>query len=376
MYIPNVICLILLGCLFLQGCKNASQSPFGAHPQSVHVAEVVQRETPLYLEVVGRIDSPVKVSLRAQVNGRLSAIHVGQGDEVKAGDLLFTIDPAPFQADVDQAMATLKKDEASLAFAKAKLERYKPLVKQDYVSQLHYDQYTNDVETLTAQTACDKAALERAQINLGYCKIRAPMDGKLSQARSDPGNLVGPSDAIPLTELRRLDPIDVRFSLAQKDFQTIKATHRDMDLAIGILLPGEKEPSHFGKVYFIDNHLDLGTGTILCKGQLANSDRSLWPGEFVRVRLMTKVLPQALLVPEAAIQVGQEGPYLYIVKTVMENDQPQLKVEMRNVEVQAKINGFAILAEGIKVGDQVVIEGQINLKPDSLVAISKPEDNK
>ena len=148
---------------------------------------------------------------------------------------------------MDQAAATLKKDESALAFAKAKLERYKPLVKQDYVSQLHYDQYANDVETLSSQMLCDQAALDMAQINLGYCSIRAQMDGKIGEAHVDPGNLVNPSDATPLTELRQMDPINVRFNLTQKDFQTIKATHRDMELAIEILLPVIQPPNILGE---------------------------------------------------------------------------------------------------------------------------------
>lgn len=358
---------LIVGAIALNSCKSQPQGhAWGEKAHPVHVAEVESREMPIYLEIMGRIDSPLTVELRPQVAGKLASMHVHQGDEVKAGDLLFTIETAPFQSSVDQAAATLKKDEAALAFAKAKLERYKPLVKQDYVSQLHYDQYVNDVETLASQTLCDQAALDLTQINLGYCSIRAPMDGKIGEAHVDPGNLVSPNDATPLSELRQMDPIDVRFSLTQKDFQTIKATHRDMELAIEILLPGEESTTHLGNVYFIDNHLDLNTGTLLCKGKVDNGDRALWPGEYVRVRLLTKRLPHALLLPTAAVQLGQSGSYVYVVK-------PDMTVEMRPVEVETRRDGFAIISQGLIAGEIAVTDGQINLKPGSKVEVAKSE---
>lgn len=360
--------LFLLSALVLGSCNSQPQgNPFGAPSMPVHVAEVQTRDVPLYIEVMGRIDSPLTVEVRAQISGRLDAMHVAQGNEAKAGDLLFTIDPDPFKASVEQAAATLKKDEAALGFAKAKLERYKPLAKQDYVSQLHYDQFANDVETLTSQTLCDKAVLDNAQINLGYCAIKAPMDGKIGESRVDPGNLVGPGDQIPLTVLRQMDPIDVRFNLTQKDFQTIKSTHRDMDLTIEVILPGDQAPQRTGQVYFIDNHLDLGTGTLLCKGKLANGDRSLWPGEYVRVRLLTKRLSDARLVPAAAVQLGQSGSYVYVVKSDM-------TVEMRSVEVEARMDGLAVISKGINAGEIAVIDGQVNLRPGSKVSVAKSED--
>ncbi|MCE5316553.1 MAG: efflux RND transporter periplasmic adaptor subunit [Parachlamydia sp.] len=356
--------LILL--LILASCKSQPQgNPFGDKAQPVHVAEVKAQDVPLYIEVMGRIDSPLTVELRAQVNGKLKEMHVAQGQEVKAGDRLFTIEPASYQASVDQARATHTKDESALTFAKAKLERYQPLAKQEYVSQLHYDQFHNDVDTLASQALCSQAALELAEIDLGYCTITAPMDGKIGEARVDPGNLVGPADPTPLAELRQLDPINVRFTLTQKDFQAIKATHRDMELAIEVI--EENGNKKTGQVYFIDNHLDTSTGTLLCKGKLANEERALWPGEYVRVRLTTKSLPQALLVPIAAVQLGQSGPYVYIVK-------PDMTVEMRQVTVEARQDGQVIISSGLNAGESAVIDGQLNLRPGSKVSVSKVSD--
>lgn len=349
--------------LILASCQSQPQgNPFGEKAQPVHVAEVKAQDVPLYIEVMGRIDSPLTVELRAQVTGKLKEMHVAQGQEVKAGDLLFTIDPAPYQASVDSAKATLKKDEAALAFAKTKLERYQPLAKQEYVSQLHYDQFHNDVDTLASQALCAQAALDLAEIDLGYCTITAPMDGKIGEARVDPGNLVGPQDPTPLTELRQLDPIQVRFALTQNDFQAIKVTHRDMDLAIEVI--EQNGNKRMGQVYFIDNHLDTSTGTLLCKGILTNEDRALWPGEYVRVRLMTKTLPQALLVPIAAVQLGQSGPYVYIVK-------PDMSVDMRLVTVEARQDGQVVISSGLQAGESAVIDGQLNLRPGSKVSVSK-----
>lgn len=358
----NPFFLFLVGTLLLCSCKNEPQMPaFGEMPQPVHVAEVVEQEAPLFLEVMGRIDSPLMVELKAQVSGRLASMHVTQGKLVKKGDLLFKVDPTPFQVLLDQALAAQQKDEAALHFAQAKLERFRPLAKQEYVSPLHYDEYLNEVETLTAQTLADKAAVDSAKINLDYCCICSPMEGKISEARVDPGNLVGPHDTVPLTVIRQLNPVDVRFHLAQKDFQKIKGQSQQK---VEVLLPDATKPHCAGDVYFVDNHLNVKSGTILCKATLPNDDSTLWPGEYVRVRLMTKTLPHALFIPFAAVQLGQEGSFVYVVK-------PDQTVEKRMIHVEARREGQAILAEGLQAGEQVVIDGQLNLRPGSKVEIKK-----
>lgn len=346
----------------LAGCgKKAEKPPEKSYP--VTIGEAIQRDTPIFLEAIGNVFSLRTVEIRPQIAGFLLEANVGQGKVVKKGDLLYTIDPRPFQALLDQAKATLQKDEAALKLAKITVERYKDLVSKDYVSKLNFDQYTTNVELANAQILIDKAQVEQAEINLAYCYIHAPMDGKVSQYNVDPGNLVVAYDVNPLTSLRQITPADIRFNITQRDFISVQESMKNGPLKFEVYLPQDKAHPRQGEIYFYDNNIDLATGTILLKGTVPNEDEFFWPGEFVRVRLQLKVYPNAILVPEEAVQIGQNGPFVYIYKPETST------VEYHPVVKGDRVDKMILIEKGVKAGDKVVIKGQVNLRPGATVHV-------
>lgn len=344
------------------GCSTGSPPPARAFP--VIVAEVIQEDVPIYMEAIGNVYSWATVQIKAQVSGKLLKAHVQQGQDVKKGDKLFTIDPKPYKASLEKVKAILQKDEATLSFSKQKVTRYIDLLKKNYVAQLTYDQYATDVKTLEAQVAFDKADVDLNTINLAYCFIISPIDGRISQFNVDPGNIVSPSDTSPITEIRQITPANVQFSLPQKDFQELKKIF-SQTIKFDVLLQDSKTPIQTGEVYFIDNHIDLSTGTILLKGKVENIDRSLWPGEFVRVRMLLKTTPQAILVPQGAVQIGQQGKYVYVLK--QDNT-----VELRLVTTGVRYHKNIVIEKGLNPHDIVVVDGQINLRPGVKVTVTTP----
>lgn len=356
-------CAILF-LILLSACKDSKEIPFADRPMPVTVTSVVQKDVPLYLEVIGNVNASTVIEVRPQISGILLQAHVKQGQEVKEGDLLYTIDPAPFIAALNKAKATLKKDESTLEYSKKKVERYKELVKKEFVSALSFEQYETDVLINQAQLLIDQAEIETAEINLRYCFIKSPIDGKISRYIIDPGNRVSPTDQLPLTEIRQLDPVSVQFTLSQRDFQRIQEISSEDDFPFEVILPNRKETIKDGRVTFVDNKIDLATGTITLKGSMKNADRVLWPGEFVRVRMFLQTLRNAMLVPIAAVQFGQEGPYVYIL-------QPNNTVAFKPVILSQEMDNYYVVLEGIKPTDKVVTNGQINLQPGTKVIVTQ-----
>lgn len=350
--------------LTLFGCKKGNQMQYGQRPMPVTVEQVKQEDVAVYLDVIGNAASNVTVQVRPQVSGMLLSVHFKEGQEVKKGDLLYTIDPAPFKAVLNKMEANLQKDKASLEYAKGKVNRYSELVKKKFVSELSFEQFETDVLISEAQLVIDQAEIEAAKINLGYCTITSPIDGKVSVFMVDPGNLVSPNDTKPLTEIRQISPIDIQFSLSQNDFQKLQDSSHGKPYLFEVLLPNRDAPITGGEVYFIDNHVDLGTGTIMLKGSISNTDRLLWPGEFVRVKMFLRTETNAITVPESAIQYGQQGAYLFLL-------QPDKTVNLRPVKLGQQFNGRFVVLEGLTPNDIVVTEGQINLRPGAAVIVTK-----
>jgi membrane fusion protein, multidrug efflux system len=361
----KILSFLLLFCL--ASCQSDPLPYTMERVLPVITSTVTESETPIYLETIGNIYSPQTVQVKAQVQGKLQGVHVQEGQEVKKGDLLFNIEANPFQANLDRVEANLKKDEVALKFAKNKFKRHETLVEKDFVSRLNYDQYEADVDSFHAQTLIDKAEVAFARINLDHCTIRAPIDGRVSQYNITKGNLVGPNDAIPMIEIRQIAPIYVNFYLSQDEFQQF--THREArEAALTVLLPKQEGEGHRGTVFFVDNQFDLNTGSILLKGALLNEDRTLWPGEFVKVRILVHTIPDAKLIPAEALQIGQNGEFVYVVK-------PNMTVERRSVKTQGHFGEFAIIEKGLEKDELVVIEGQINLHEGAKIMIKQDKDH-
>ena len=346
---PSLL-LLLLVC---GACEKEHAPPQRVFP--VVTGQVIERDAPVYMEAFGNIYSPQTVAVVPQVSGILLKTHFQQGQEVKAGDLLFTIDPAPFQAALDQAHAALQGDQAQLELAQKTVERYADLAKLEYVSALNFEQYQTNVSSYQAAIAADKAIVETAAINLGWTRITSPMDGMVGEYSVFPGNLVGPTQTTTsLTTIVQMSPIDVEFSISQADFEKIQARSEKEMPGVEVMLPDAAGPTAVGKVYFIDNQLSVQTGTILCKGTFPNADKKLWPGEFVKVRLLLTTLLKAVMVPTSAIQYGQQGAYIYALS-------PDGTVTYHLVKVGQEIEDYTVVMDGIKAGDTVITDGQINL---------------
>lgn len=362
MKIINFLLLLLTSC----STQQSKPQPPSAR---VEVDKAHIEDIPIYIEAIGNIHESAIVQIRPQVQGIILNSYVVQEGFVQAGDLLYEIDPRPYQAVLDQAKATLLKDEAAVELAKSTLKRYQDLVNKDFISKLTYEQYKTNVDSAEAQVQIDKAAIDSAQINLGYCRIISPINGKLSISNIDPGNLVLVNDVNALIEIRQITPIQVRFSIPQRDFQEIQRYQEIENLKLRITLPFDNNREFIGILSAIDNHIDLKTGTILLKGIISNEERVLWPGEFVKVRMILKTRPNTVVIPFAALQVGQNGKYVY----KWESDET---VRAVTVETGEKVGESVVIYSGLNEGDVVVTNGQLNLANGSKVQIvTKTSEN-
>lgn len=356
-------CLILLA---LCGCQQKKKS-FEIPPTNVEICEVKIQDFTISIEAIGNVYENAIVQIRPQVQGILLKKYFEEGQFVKEGDLLYEIDPRPFEAALEQAKATSLRDEATLELAKITLKRNEDLIKKDFISKLTWEQYQSNVMTAEGQVAIDKAAILAAEINLGYCKIYAPISGKLSSYNIFPGNLVLANDPTALIEIRQLSPVRIQFAIPQAYFQDLHEIAPSHNLTFEAILPYNTHPPIKGTIYFVDNHVDLQSGTITIKGLIENKDLVLWPGEFVNVKIFLKTVPNALVIPSAAIQIGQKGPYVFVVNSDM-------TASIRNVTLGQKDKDAFLVLSGLNVGDKIVSNGQLNLKEGAKVNIvNKPE---
>jgi multidrug efflux system membrane fusion protein len=320
-------------------------------------------DVPLFYEYIGHVEPNQSARIKPQAQGIIRQKFFTEGQEVQENDLLLTIDPAPYQAELDRANAELAQNLATFRQAKDTVERYSQLVKDAYVSQLEFDRYATNAATADAAVRQAHADVEKAQIDLSYCAITAPFKGVTSKLLIDVGNYVpvggyGNSENIILV-LNQISPIRVSFYIPEKDLPRIKALQQQKTLKTTVLLNQECIE---GDLYLINNEVDENTGTILLQALFSNEDKKLWPGEYLDVRLILELKKNALLLPSQAVQIGQSGPYVYVVKT-------DNTVELRQVTTGQKENEQLIVETGISPGETVVLEGQLNLYPGAKVSI-------
>lgn len=361
---------ILLGwALILTSCSKG-EKPKEPHLFPVETGNVLQKDTPIYINAVGNVAAKFTIDVRSQVTGILKEVHIKEGQDVGIGQLIYTIDPAPYLAELEKAKAQLRVDEARLKLAADKVMRYTSLAEQDFISQLQYDELVTNVELAKATVDVDRSLIETAQINLDYCYIRSPVDGKISYNEKDPGNLITANSEDALTSIRQMTPALVDFTISQKDFLKLQREHRNgqTNFIFNMLDTDGKEVKKEGVVYFIDNNFNLNSGSILLRGTIENKDYSLWPGEFGKVQIILKTVKDAILVPIAAIQIGQKGPYVYVL-------QPDNTVSTKNVHVLEKADDYVVVEAGLKQGDQVITNGQVNLREGASVQVKNPENN-
>lgn len=358
------VALAAILALFTACSKSDSPNPSKAAGLGapVTVAQVVLKTVPIELRAIGTVEAYNSTAIKAQVGGVITAAHFNEGQHVKAGDLLFTIDPRPYAAAVKQAEGILARDSAQLKNAVKEAERSQVLLQRALISQEEYDGSLANAEALKGLVEADQAGVANARLNLEYCSVTAPGDGITGRRLVDPGNVLKANDAI-LVVINQISPIYVSFAVPQQNLPEIQKYQSRGRLAVQALIPEETEPEP-GELTFVDNAVDPATGTVLLKGAFPNAEERLWPGLFVNVVLTLAQRENAVVVPASAIQTGQQGTFVYVVK-------PDQTAELKLVKVAFTLDDQAVVEQGVEPGEQVVTDGQLRLVPGAKVEIKK-----
>jgi multidrug efflux system membrane fusion protein len=398
----------LIGAVLLSGCANkAAQQAFDRPPAPVTVTDAIAQDVPTYLDAIGKTVAREVVAIQPQVSGRITKIHFTDGANVKKGDMLFTIDPRPFEAALQQAQANVSKDvalkkqaESNLAreiaqakWGKVQVDRYRVLVEQGVVSREQYEELRANLDTLNANAAAaraavnsadesikvDTAAVESTKVQLSYCSIRSPIDGRAGQRLVDVGNVVNPggssgnnsgSGSAPaennaLLVIERLDPIYADFTISQNNLTEVQQQMRANRLTTEVRLPDDPDQPIVGQLTFLNNSVENTTGTVGLRATIPNSDHRFWPGRFVNIRLVLNTIHQAVLVPATAPQMSVNGSFVYVIKQ-------DSTAEQRPVSLGQRQGDLIVVENGVTAGERVVTTGQIGVTPGGKVHIEQP----
>lgn len=350
-----------IAVFLLAACSGNAENSHVPKSAPVTVSIALKKDVPVVIKAIGTVEPHNTVSVRARVPGEITKIAFKEGQEVSKGDLLFTIDPRPYQAALEGALADLDRDNARLKSAKEDVRRYAELVKKDYVTSQTYDQTVANAEALKATVAADQAAVESARVNLDYCTVRAPISGRTGHLLVKLGNVIKADDQTVIT-INQIVPINVSFSVPEEYLADIRRYAADGTLEVDAVFPNRTKPNFQGELSFINNTVDGSTGTILLKATFPNDDKALWPGQFVNVMLRLATSRSAVVVPSQAVQRGQQGEYVFVVKDDM-------TVESRVIQLGQGIDGETVVREGIEAGERVVTDGQLRLFPGAKVAL-------
>lgn len=327
----------------------------------VTLAAVQRKSVPIVLRAIGNVQAYSTVAVKSRVDGQVFEAGFKEGQMVHKGDLLFTIDPRPFDAAARQAEATLARDKAQLEGAQLDLTRYSQLAKSGFAAQQKYEESKTAVDSFEATVKADQAAIETARLNQGYASIHSPIDGRTGSVLIHPGNLVKANDTNALVIINQVKPIYVAFSIPEQYLTEISQRMASSALKVEARLADENEQPIVGQLTFVNNAVDTTTGTIMLKATFANDDERLVPGAFVHVRLILRTLENALVVPTPAVQVGQKGSYVYVVGS-------DETAQMRPVDGLIDLGNETAVTSGLNEGDRVVTDGQLRLRPGIRVA--------
>ncbi len=356
MSVPRRALLLLAAAV---ACSR-TEGKAAARAVPVRAAAAIEKDVPVELRAVGKIVSSQSVAIRPQVSGALVAVHFTEGQTVRKGDLLLEIDRRPFEAELLEARARLAQDEVRAENARADATRYDGLVEKEFVTRQQFDAAKATAAALEAQVAADRAAVERAQLNLAYATIRAPTSGRTGRILVHPGNLVSAGAPEPLVTIEQVKPVFAEFSVPERNLAVLRA-RRDVPPRVRIRTSGAADEVE-GALAFVNNAVDPTTGTILLKARFDNEDEILWPGQIVDVRIRVSERAKAVVVPSGAVSSGQQGEYAYVVG-------PDHKAQLRLVEVAQAGDAETVIAKGISAGELVVTEGALKLRPDATVEV-------
>jgi multidrug efflux system membrane fusion protein len=338
-------------------------------PVAVSVAKAVEKAMPINVQAVGNVEATSTVEVRAQVAGQLQSVDFKEGQDVTKGQLLFTIDPQPFEVAVRQAEATLARDNAQLQGTQEQVTRSNDLFKRGLVAKSDNDAINTTAAAQKAVVAADSAAVDNAKLQLAYTRIIAPVSGRTGALLVHPGSLVRANDTNPLLVINQIAPAYVSFSLPARLLPQLRASRGGAGLKVEAAPANSEASASTGTVSFVDNAVDAASDTIRLKATFPNRDRQLWPGAFVNVTLELSVDPHAIVVPNAAVQPSQQGQFIFVVK-------PDQTVESRPVAVAWTDGDSTVIQHGIQAGETVVTDGQLRLTPGARVSIKAPAQPK
>ena len=347
-------------------CSRGEAQPAQAAgpPPAVPVttAAAVSKDLPLEVGVIGTVEAFSTVTVRAQITGELTAVKFQQGDDVQAGQELFNLDRRPLEAALQQSEANLQRDTAQAQNARAIVERYEQLVERGILAREQRDTARATLAALEGTLAADRAAVENAKVQLQYATIEAPLSGKTGALMVHEGNLVRANDTTPLVVINQVAPISVAFAIPESRLAELKRFMDRGSLRVTATPPNDDSPPAEGRISFIDNAVDEETGTIRIKGTFPNNDRRLWPGQYVNVAVTLTTDPGAIVVPSVAVQNGQDGLYVFVVKA----DQT---VDMRPIVVARTSGAETVIRSGLEAGETVIVDGHVRLVPGSRISV-------
>ncbi len=356
----------LISVSLFSACSKTSQDTTkakagGERLVPVTVTRAILKEVPIEIKTFGNVQARSSVQVKSEVDGILAKVHFRKGQNIRRGDLLFTIDPRSYQAALDQAKANLVRDRALEENARVNAARFQELLKRGLISRSDNDKAQADAAALSATVRGNRAAIASASLQVERCSIRSPINGKAGDLLTHEGTLIKAND-VPMVAINQIQPIEVFFSVSQAELPEIRRAMTQGILKVKAGLPQDSNPPEEGELFFIDNAIDKGTGTVKLAGIFSNERERLWPGQYVSVTLVLGVRKDALVVPAVAIQTGQEGKFVFVVK---EDD----TVEVRPVTVQMTSGTEAVIEKGLQAGERVVTDGQLGLVPGARIKI-------
>ncbi len=345
--------------------KNNVQAagPSAPPPPLVTVVQASAQDVPKYLDEIGKNAAYESVTVTPQVGGRIVERHFQDGQNLRKGQLLFVIDPRPFKAQLDSAQATLAQTKAALDLAKIQFSRDQEIIGTRAISKQDYDTKKNTVDVDQAQVAAAEAALETAKLNLEYCYIHSPIDGRAGARLVDAGNVVQ-ANTTPLLSIQRVDPIYANFTITERDLPDVQKQMARGGLKALVRLPSDQDSAaRTGRIEFLDNTVQNGSGTVNLRATISNPDRHFWPGQFVDVKLVLITEKGAVLIPNQAAQISQQGPFVYVVK-------PDDTAELRPIKLGQRQGDAVVVTEGIAANERVVLAGQLLVRPGGKVRVA------
>jgi multidrug efflux system membrane fusion protein len=340
-HISARVLIALIACGLLSSCSGSKAAPARATAVPILAAAVEQKDVPLQVKAIGAVEAYSNVSVKTQVTGELIGVHFKEGQDVRKGQLLFSLDKRPFEAALKQAQGMLARDQAQAANARAQAKRYQSLNQAGVVSGEGYEQMQSNADALDAAVLADQAAVENARVQLVYCTIYSPIDGHTGPLLIHQGNMIKANDTPFLVSINQVQPIYTTFTVPEQNLADIKRFSNQGKLRVQAFIPNDPRGPASGWLSFIDNTVDQATGTIKLKAEFVNADRQLWPGQFVDVVLTLAQQPNAIVVPSQAIQNGQTGQFVFVIK-------PDMTVEARPVTIDRSTDGQAVITKGLE----------------------------